>query len=84
MWMAEIGAVLRERLGEAARKAPTRTAPDLLVRALAIFDPSARSVVGQLGQRSEVSHEKAERVLGWSPRPAEETIVECARSLTAA
>jgi len=84
MWMSEVAAVLRDRLGEDAAKVPTRTVPNLLVRAMAIFDPSVRSVVGQLGTRTKLSSEKAKGRLGWSPRPIEEAIVDCARSLTAA
>lgn len=83
LWMPEVAAILRERLGGAAAKVPSRTAPNFLVRAMALFDPGARTVVGQLGKRTELSHEKAERALGWSPRPAAETVVECARSLAA-
>jgi len=83
MWMSEVAAVLRERLGEDAAKVPTRNAPNLLVRVLAIFDPSVRSVLGQLGRRTEVSSEKARTELGWSPRPLADTIAECARSLLA-
>jgi nucleoside-diphosphate-sugar epimerase len=81
-WMAEVAAVLRERLGPAAAKVPKRTVPDLVVRAMGIFDPSVRSVAGQLGQKVEMSSAKAEDLLGWSPRPVEETIVDCARSLS--
>lgn len=81
-WMAEIAAVLRERLGPAAAKVPSRTIPNLAVRAMGIFDPSVRSVASQLGQKVELSSQKAEAVLGWSPRPVDETIVDCARSLT--
>jgi nucleoside-diphosphate-sugar epimerase len=81
MWMSEVAAVLRDRLGEEAKKVPKRTVPDLLVRGLAIFDPGIRSYVGQLGRRVELSSEKARTALGWSPRPIEETIVDCAQSL---
>jgi dihydroflavonol-4-reductase len=81
MWMAEVAAVLRDRLGEGAAKAPKRTIPDFLVRAMALFDPSVRSIVGQLGRKTELSNEKARTLLGWSPRPAEETIADCGRSL---
>jgi dihydroflavonol-4-reductase len=80
-WMSEMAAVLRERLGPAAAKVPKRGIPNLLVRAMAIFDPSVRSIVGQLGQKVELSGAKAESVLGWSPRPVEETVVDCAESL---
>jgi dihydroflavonol-4-reductase len=81
MWMSEVAAVLRERLGDDAAKVPTRTVPNLLVRTMAIFDPSIRSVVGQLGRRTALSSEKAKAQLGWSPRPLEDTIADCARSL---
>ena len=81
LWMSEVAKVLRDRLGEAAAKVPKRTVPDLLVRGMAIFDPSIRSVTGQLGRKTELSGKKAEDLLGWSPRPAEETIVDCAHSL---
>jgi dihydroflavonol-4-reductase len=83
LWMGEVAAVLRERLGEQAAKVPTRNVPNLLVRAMGVFDPSVRSVVGQLGKRVEYSNERATG-LGWSPRPLDETIVECARSLSPA
>jgi dihydroflavonol-4-reductase len=80
-WMGDVAAVLRDRMGEAAAKVPTRTVPNLLVRAMAIFDPSVRSIVGQLGRKTEASSEKAKARVGWSPRPIDETIVECAQSL---
>ncbi len=80
-WMGDVAAVLRERMGEAAAKVPTRTVPNLLVRAMAIFDPGIRSIVGQLGRKTEASSERARTRLGWSPRPIDETIVECAQSL---
>ena len=82
LWLGEVAAVLREQLGERAAKVPTRKVPNLVVRAMGLFDPGVRSVVGQLGKRVEYSNERATG-LGWSPRPLDETIVECARSLTA-
>jgi nucleoside-diphosphate-sugar epimerase len=80
-WMADLAAVLREHMGDAAGKVPTRTVPNLLVRGMAIFDPGVRSIVGQLGRRTDLSSERARTQLGWSPRPIEETVVECAQSL---
>lgn len=81
MWMADIAAILRERLGPEAAKVPKRSIPNFVVRGMALFDPAARSVVGQLGQKVEVSSAKA-RALGWQPRPVEETIADTARSLS--
>jgi nucleoside-diphosphate-sugar epimerase len=80
-WMAEVAEVLRDRLGPAAEKVPTRQVPDLLVRAMGVFDPGVRSIVGSLGREMTYSSEKAESALGWSPRPIEETIADCGRSL---
>jgi dihydroflavonol-4-reductase len=53
----------------------------MVVRALALFDPEVRSVVDELGQKTTYSIENAKRRVGWTPRPVEETIVDCARSL---
>jgi dihydroflavonol-4-reductase len=80
-WMADIATVLRSRMGEAAAKVPSRSIPNFVVRGMAIFDPGVRSIVGQLGRKTEASSEKARDRLGWSPRPIDETIVECAQSL---
>jgi nucleoside-diphosphate-sugar epimerase len=81
LWMAEVAAILRRRLGDAAAKVPRRTAPDLLVRAMALADRGIRPVVGDLGKASFFSSEKARATLGWTPRPIEDAIEDCARSL---
>src|ERR1700730_10983788 len=81
LWLAEVAAILREQLGRDARKVPRRSVPDVVVRLLALFDPEVRSVVGELGQKTTYSLENAKRRVGWAPRPIEDTIVDCARSL---
>jgi len=81
LWMAEAGQILRDRLGDAASKVPTRTVPDLLVRGMALFDGGIRSVLGNLGKRVEYSADKARTTLGWSPRPLPDTIAETVESL---
>ena len=80
-WTSEVAEIIREGLGEAAENVPTRRVPNLVVRAMAIFDPGVRSIVGQLGRRSSYSSEKARSSLGWSPRPLDDTVVETARSM---
>jgi hypothetical protein len=53
-----------------------------VVRFAARFlDPSLRSVLPGLGRRNRHSTQKARNLLGWQPRPAAETILDCARSL---
>jgi nucleoside-diphosphate-sugar epimerase len=81
LWLVEVGEILRDRLGPAAAKVPTRQVPNFVVRAMSRFDPGLRSVVGDLGRRRTFSAEKANARLGWSARPIEETIVDCAQSL---
>jgi nucleoside-diphosphate-sugar epimerase len=81
LWMAEVAAILRERLGDDAGKVPTRTAPNLLIRAMALVDPSIRPIVGDLGRRSWFSSDKARDQLGWTTRPVEDSVADCARSL---
>ena len=80
-WLADIARILHERLGPDARKVPTRAAPDILVRFLALFDPSLRGVVEDLSERTTYSNAKARTELGWQPRPFDDTVVDCARSL---
>jgi nucleoside-diphosphate-sugar epimerase len=81
MWMKDIASTLRSSLGASARKVPTRGLPDFLVRFLALFIPGLRMLTPVLGLQLSQTSEKARRVLGFSPRPATNTIVDCAQSL---
>ncbi|MBA3811160.1 MAG: aldehyde reductase [Caulobacteraceae bacterium] len=83
-WMGDLAALLRARLGEAAAKVPTRKAPDILLRFAALFDRDLKSVTPGLGRKRTFTSAKAQSLLGWRPRPMEETVLECARSLIAA
>jgi dihydroflavonol-4-reductase len=81
LWFAEVAKVLRERLGDAASKVPTRTITNVVVRLGAITNPALRGVLPFLGLNMNATSEKAVRLLGWSPRPAEDAIVASAQSL---
>jgi nucleoside-diphosphate-sugar epimerase len=81
LWFGEVAAILRERLGDAGKKVPTRVAPDLVIRAMGLFDGSIRSIVSDLGRQSWFSSEKARKTLGWTTRPVEDSVEDCARSL---
>jgi dihydroflavonol-4-reductase len=81
-WMSDIAEILRDRLDpSAAAKVPKRKAPNFVVRTMARFDPSLRTVVNDLGKRRDLSSEKAKNRLGWTPRPIEESVVDTANSL---
>jgi dihydroflavonol-4-reductase len=83
-WMIDVAALLRASLGDAAIKVPTRRVPDFVIRLAALFDKSLASVTPRLGERRTFSSAKAQKVLGWRPRPVEESVLDCARSLIAA
>lgn len=81
LWTSDTAKILRDRMGEQGRKVPTRVAPNFMVRAMGMFDPAIRTIVGDLGQKTEYSSEKARTTLGWTPRPVEDAIEDTARSL---
>jgi dihydroflavonol-4-reductase len=82
-WMADLAILLRARLGDAAGKVPTRRIPDFLVRLAALFDKDLAAAVPRLGQKRDYTSAKAQATLGWRPRPLEDTVLDCARSLIA-
>ncbi|MEO8114300.1 MAG: NAD-dependent epimerase/dehydratase family protein [Phenylobacterium sp.] len=82
-WMGDMAALLRERLGEDAAKVPTRKVPNLVIRLAGLFDKDLGSVTPSLGHKHDYSSAKAQGVLGWRPRPLEETLLDCAKSLIA-
>jgi nucleoside-diphosphate-sugar epimerase len=83
-WMSDMGAMLRANLGADAAKVPTRKAPDFLLRLVGLFDRDVGSVAGSLGRKHDFTSAKAQEKLGWRPRPTQDTVLDCARSLIAA
>jgi len=81
MSMLDIAKVLKTRMGAAGKKAPTRELPNWLVRIAALRDPAIRLILPELGKLKNASNEKAKRLLGWTPRSNEESIVATAESL---
>jgi nucleoside-diphosphate-sugar epimerase len=81
MSMLDIAKVLKARLGDAAKKVPTRQLPNWVVRVLALFDPGMRQLLPMLGNIRNATSAKAERMLGWRPRSRENAIVATAESL---
>ncbi|HEX2912110.1 MAG TPA: aldehyde reductase [Chloroflexia bacterium] len=81
MSMKQIGGILKESLGEKARRVPNRTIPNFVLRIAALFDKTVRELVPDLGYARKMSNEKSRRVLGWEPRKPEVAIIETAESL---
>jgi nucleoside-diphosphate-sugar epimerase len=81
MSMLDIAKVLKSRLGAAAKKVPARQLPDWLVRVASLRDPAIKLILPELGKKKNATSEKATRVLGWTPRSREDSIVATAESL---
>jgi nucleoside-diphosphate-sugar epimerase len=81
MTIQEMAKVLKDKLGPAAKKVPTRLLPDWLLRIGGIFDSSIAQLVPELGKFKNASSEKAKRILGWNPRSNEEAIKTTGESL---
>jgi dihydroflavonol-4-reductase len=83
-WMADLAALLRARLGADAAKVPTRKVPDFVLRLASLVDKDLGAVTPNLGKKHDYSSAKAQKLLGWTPRSMEDTVLDCARSLIAA
>lgn len=79
--MAQIAGILKNRMGQLAKRVPTRQLPNWLVRIAALRDPAVKQILPELGKRKNASNAKAKSVLGWAPRSNEEAIVATAESL---
>jgi len=79
--MLEIARVLKRRMGDAARRVPTLQLPNWLVRLAALRDPAIKLILPELGKPRDATGEKAVRLLGWSPRPAEDALAATAESM---
>lgn len=81
MSVLEMALTLRERMGAAAAKVPTRQLPNWLVRLVGLVDPQVRAFASALGKKKEATSRKARERLGWAPIPPEDAIVATAESL---
>jgi nucleoside-diphosphate-sugar epimerase len=81
MWMLEIATVIKARLGDAAKRVPTRQLPNWLLRLAALGEPAVKQIIPELGKWKNATSEKAQRVLGWKPRSREDSVVATAQCM---
>lgn len=81
LWMGDIAAVLAAEFGPQGFRVPVRRLPYGLMWAIARFDPTIRLALNLVGVPQLVSADKARAELGWTARPARESIVATADSL---
>ena len=58
MWIVEIAKVLKARLGEAAKRVPTRQLPDFLVKVARFKEPAVKQIIPELGKWKSATSEK--------------------------
>ena len=79
LWYKDVAKVLK---GNGFDKAPTFGVPVWLAKILANFSKELKITLPYLGRlRSVKNTSKAKDILGWNPRPAEESIVEIAQQI---
>jgi nucleoside-diphosphate-sugar epimerase len=81
MSILQIAQVLKAHMGSAARRVPARELPNWLVRLASLRDPAVKQILPELGKRKNATNAKARRVLGWSPRSNQKSILSTAESL---
>ncbi|MEL6585475.1 MAG: NAD-dependent epimerase/dehydratase family protein [Pseudomonadota bacterium] len=79
LWFADIAKIARQEAPD--RKLPTRTAPRLMIKALAMFDPALKGIVPILGRNEPVSNAKAVKMLGLDFIPAEDAARAAVKAL---
>ena len=79
LWYKDVAKVLKDNGFD---KAPTFAVPVWLAKILANFSRELKLTLPYLGRvRSVKNTSKAKDILGWKPRPAEESIVEIAQQI---
>lgn len=79
--LIEVARIISEGRPKKAQKVPTGEMPSWIVRFAALFSPAARQVVPFLGVIRLLDNGKAKKVLGWTPRAMEDTILDTVDSL---
>jgi len=79
--MLDVAKILKRRLGDDAKKVPTKEVPNWQLKLAALFNPSLRMLATLVGKYAQVSGAKAQILLDWNPRSNEEAIVATAESM---
>jgi dihydroflavonol-4-reductase len=78
LWYTDVAKILRENGFD---KAPTIGIPVWLAKILANFNKELKLTLPYLGRKRSIKNTKAKEVLGWNPRPAEESIIDIANQM---
>jgi len=81
VWVQDMAKVLAAEFNPRGYRVPTGRLPYWLMWIIARFDKAVRLALGYVGRKEMVSSAKAQRELGWTMRPIEQTIVDTARTM---
>ncbi|GFP77223.1 SDR family oxidoreductase [Clostridium fungisolvens] len=80
--MKQLGMILKNNLGETAKKIPNRTIPSFILKFAALFSSMARYTSSDLGINYKMSSDNACKILNWKPDySVEQTIIETGKSI---
>lgn len=79
--MIDVANILNAKLGDKAKKVPTRQMPDWLLKLFALARPELRQLVAELGNVRGGDSSHAIQTLGWTMRTPEQAILATAHSL---
>ena len=79
--MQQIADILRSHFADRGYRIPSLRLPRWLVRLAAVFDPTTRLALVDLGQKQHVDSTRAREVLAWQPRSLEDMVVSMGESM---
>lgn len=79
MWMADMGRALKAEFPN--RRIATRTAPNILMRLLGLFDSQIRAIVPDLGRNPQVDNARTCADMDFTFRPPQKALIASARFL---
>jgi nucleoside-diphosphate-sugar epimerase len=82
--MIDMAVILKDEYGDRGYKISTRALPPWILRVAGRFSGGMKLAADMLDTKHDVSVAKAERELGWTPRPMREVIVDTAEQLISA
>lgn len=78
LWYKDVAKIL---IKNGFDKAPTFAVPVWLAKILANFNKELKLTLPYLGRKRSIKSTKAKEILGWNPRPAEESILNIANQM---